>query len=68
MNFNLRFSNKEITAWGGMAQMKRMLEHMGVEAALSVLGLPQSGGNRGYKPEHLIHQFMLSVWRGTNLD
>lgn len=28
MSFELRFTDKEITAWGGMALMKRMLEHM----------------------------------------
>ena len=30
MDFDLRFTDKEITAWGGMALMKRMLEHMGL--------------------------------------
>jgi len=28
MEFDLRFSDKEITAWGGMALMKRVLEHL----------------------------------------
>ena len=29
-------------------------------------GLPQPGSNRGYRPEQLITQFMLSVWCGAN--
>ena len=29
MGFDLRFSDKEITAWGAMAVMKRLLEHHG---------------------------------------
>lgn len=29
MDFELRFTDKEITAWGGMALMKRMLDYMG---------------------------------------
>jgi hypothetical protein len=30
MGFELRFSDKEITAWGGMSIMKRMLDHLGI--------------------------------------
>ena len=33
MDFDL--TDKEITAWGGMALMKRMLDHMGFGAALT---------------------------------
>jgi hypothetical protein len=49
-----------------MALMKRMLEHMGFDGALSAARLPQPGSNRGYAPEQLITQFMLSVWCGAN--
>ncbi len=67
MDFDLRFSDKEITAWGGMAVMKRMLEHLNFDAALKTCGLPQPGSNRGYQPKQLITQFMLSVWCGAML-
>jgi len=66
MDFDLRFTDKEITAWGGMGIMKRMLDHLGFESALTAAGLPQPGSNRGYRPEQLITQFMLSVWCGAN--
>lgn len=66
MGFELRFSDKEITAWGGMSIMKRMLDHLGFESALKEAGLPQPGSNRGYRPEQLITQFLLSVWCGAN--
>jgi len=66
MNIELRFTDKEITAWGGMGLMKRMLDHLGFDAALAGCGLPQPGSNRGYRPEQLIVQFMLSVWCGAN--
>ncbi len=66
MDFDLRFTDKEITAWGGMGIMKRMLDHLGFAAALANAGLPQPGSNRGYRPEQLITQFMLSVWCGAN--
>ena len=66
MDFDLRFTDKEITAWGGMALMKRMLDHMGFGSALASSGLPPPGSNRGYAPEQLITQFMLGVWCGAN--
>jgi len=66
MDFELQFSDKEITPWGGMALMKRMLDRMGMDAALKDLELPQPGSNRGYAPEQLFMQFMLSVWCGAN--
>ena len=28
MDFELRFTDKEITAWGGMSLMKRMLDRL----------------------------------------
>ena len=66
MDFDLRFTDKKITAWGGMALMKRMLEHLGFGAALANSGLPPPGSNRGYAPAQLITQFMLSVWCAAN--
>lgn len=66
MSFELRFTDKEITAWGGMGLMKRMLDHIGFNTALQNCALPQPGSNRGYAPEQLIQQFMLSVWCGAN--
>ena len=33
MEFELRFTDKEITAWGGVDLMKLMLDHMGFDAA-----------------------------------
>jgi len=62
MDFDLRFTDKEITPWGGMGIMKRMLDHLHFDAALSACGLPPPGSNRGYRQEQLIIQFMLSVW------
>jgi hypothetical protein len=58
--FNLRFSDKEITAWGGMAVMKRLLDHLGFQGAHSASSLPQLGNNRGYRSEQLITQFRIA--------
>jgi hypothetical protein len=66
MGYRLRFTDKEITPWGGMGLMKRLLDHVGFEEALKQCGLPQPQSNRGYRPEQLVTQFMLSVWCGAN--
>jgi len=66
MNVELAFSDKEITAWGGMGLMKRLLDRIGFDSALQSCGLPQPLSNRGYRPEQLILQFMLSIWCGAN--
>ncbi len=39
MAFELCFSDKEITAWDGMALMKRMLDYLEFDTALSQAGL-----------------------------
>ncbi|TAG45881.1 MAG: IS1380 family transposase, partial [Betaproteobacteria bacterium] len=57
-DIELRFTDKEITPWGGMALMKRLLDHFGFDRALASAGLPQPGSNRGYRPEQLILQMM----------
>ena len=62
MDFELAFTDKEITPWGGMALMKRMLDHPGFAGALKAIQLHPKQSNRVYEPEQLVTQFMLSVW------
>ena len=66
MGYELQFTDKEITPWGGVSLLKRMLDYMGFNAALDASELPQPLSNRGYRPEQLIVQFMLGVWCGAN--
>lgn len=67
MDLKLEFTNKEITPWGGMALMKRMLDGIGFREVLEgCAALPQPGSNRGYKPADIIESFIVSVWCGAN--
>ena len=50
MDFEVGFTDKEITPWGGMALMKRMMDCCDMDGVLSSLDLPAPGSNRGYKP------------------
>jgi len=48
LGLKLSFSDKEITPWGGMALMSRMLQKIGFNNALIGVKLPAQGSNRGY--------------------
>jgi hypothetical protein len=65
-DIQLSFTDREITPWGGMALMGRMLKKMDFQSALQGAGLPGQGSNRGYAPGQLIEQFLISVWCGAN--
>lgn len=65
-DFEVRFTDREITAWGGMALMQKMLHSIRFSDAAKQWDLPQPGSNRGYEPVQIIEQFMLSIWCGAN--
>lgn len=63
--FDLKFTSREVTAWGGLALLKRMLDGMGFRQAVQSWDLPPPGSNRGYRPEQLIEQMMVSIGCGA---
>ncbi|MCL2000408.1 MAG: IS1380 family transposase [Planctomycetes bacterium] len=65
-DFSLAFTDKKITPWSGLALLKRLGDRLGFFEHLSEIGLPEPGSNRGYKPEQLITQLLISVWCGAN--
>lgn len=67
MDFKINYTNKEITSWGGLEFMKRLIEKSGIiENIENIKDLPRQGSNRGYKPVQLIQSFWLSIWSGGN--
>lgn len=64
-DFDIKFTHREISAWGGMALMKRMLDQMGLQQAAATWDLPQPGSNRGYPPVQLIEQWIVAIWCGA---
>ncbi len=63
--FEIKFTDREVSAWGGLALMKRMLDSMEFRQAASSWDLPQPGSNRGYLPVQLIEQLLVSIWCGA---
>ena len=67
MKFDISYTSKEITPWGGMVFLKQMLQKIGFREVIdSNLDLPQSGSNRGYKTATIIEGFITSIWCGAN--
>ncbi|MDR1163027.1 MAG: transposase, partial [Candidatus Accumulibacter sp.] len=63
--FSVSFSEREVTAWGGLALFKQMLDSMGFRQAAADWGLPAPRSNRGYAPLQLVEQFIVSIWCGA---
>ena len=59
--FEIKFTDREVSAWGGLALMKRMLDSIEFRAAAMTWDLPQPGSNRGYPPVLLIEQLLVSI-------
>lgn len=63
--FDVKYTSREITAWGGLAILKRMIDGMGLRQAIQSWDLPGPGSNRGYAPVQLVEQMIVSIWCGA---
>ncbi len=67
MKFELSFTNKEITPWGGMVFLKQMLDKIGFrEQIQSCSALPTQNSNRAHNVEVILESFITSIWCGAN--
>ena len=65
--FDLKYTTREITAWGGLALLKRMMDGMGLRQAIEDWALPAPRSNRGYAPRATdrTNDCQHMVWRST---
>jgi hypothetical protein len=63
--FSVSFTGREVTAWGGLALLKQMLDSLGFRQAVASWDLPAPNSNREYDPVQLIEQFVVSIWCGA---
>lgn len=61
----VEYSDRGVTAWGGMKLMRDFMEQTGIKEFLSGLNLPTAGSNRGYASLDIIEAFCVSVWIGA---
>jgi hypothetical protein len=67
MEFDVSYTDKEITPWGGTVFLKQMLDKIGFRELIeSNVDLPVSGSNRGYKTSTIVEGFITSIWCGAN--
>ena len=63
---DIEYTDKEITAYGGIAILQKMLDKMSFIQLLRSVPLPQPRSNRGYDPIQIILQFIVSIWCGAH--
>jgi hypothetical protein len=62
MEFDISYTNKEVTPWGGMVFLRQMLQKIGFRELIEKnVDLPQSGSNRGYETATIIESFITSI-------
>jgi hypothetical protein len=61
----IEFIDREITSWGGISILKKMIDLSGFAGYLDTLPLPEQMSNRGYPPQQLFLLFMSSIWCGA---
>ena len=61
----IEFTDKEITPWGGISILQKMMDKMSFTDFLNTTPLPQQGSNRGYDPVQIILWFIISIWCGA---
>ncbi len=67
MDFEIGYSNREVTAWGGMVFLRQMLDRLEFRKMVeSQADLPSPGSNRGYDSATILEGFMASIWCGAN--
>jgi hypothetical protein len=67
MEFDISYTSKEITPWGGMVFLSQMLQKTGFRDLVdNNPDLPVAGSNRGYKTSTIVEGFITSIWCGAN--
>jgi hypothetical protein len=46
-DFDIKFTSREVSVWGGLVLLKKMMDGMGVFRAIQSWGLPMPGSNWG---------------------
>jgi hypothetical protein len=58
------YTDKLVTPWGGMKEMKMLIDKTGISKKLATLGLPEGKSNNSIDPISIIESFWVSIWIG----
>ncbi len=63
INMQHEYTDKMVTLWGGMKEMKMLMDKTGISKKLSELGLPESKSNNQIDAVSIIESFWVSICR-----
>lgn len=58
------YTDKMVTPWGGMKEMKMLIDKTGISKKLSEIGLPEGKSNNSISAISIIESFWVSIWIG----
>ena len=58
------YSDKMVTPWGGMKEMKELIDRTGISKKLAELGLPAGKSNNSIGAVSIIESFWVGIWIG----
>ena len=61
---NHEYSDKLVTPWGGMQEMKKLIDKTGISKKLGELNLPEGKSNNTIDAISIIESFWVSIWIG----
>jgi hypothetical protein len=64
MSMQHEYSDNMVTPWGGMKEMKMLIDKTGISKKLLELGLPQGKSNNSIDSISIIESFWVSIWIG----
>jgi len=65
-DLEIKFTNRQITAFGGLSLLYKMLDNCHFKEVLSSQDIPTQASNRGYSPIQLIYGLFTGVWCGAS--
>ena len=67
MEIEISYTDKEITPWGGMVLMRKVLDKLEFGKHIDdCVDLPRPGSNRGDDAKTIIESFLVSIWCEAN--
>ena len=64
MSLKHEYSDNLVTPWGGMQEMKMLIDKTGISKKLLELGLPQGKSNNSIDSISIIESFWVGIWIG----
>ena len=58
------YTDKMVTPWGGMKEMKELIDKTGISKKLEELGLPEGKSNNTIPGISIVESFWVSIWIG----